>query len=70
MGEHGRETDRFEGSVKCAGGTGISACGQHVNERPSATLCSQLKGIIVHQNMLLRKKKNVFIVLSLSGAIY
>lgn len=56
MGAHGRETDRFEGSVKCAGGTGISACGQPINERPNATLCSHLKGIMVHQTMLLRKK--------------
>lgn len=56
MGAHGRETDRFEGSVKCAGGTGICACGQPVNECPSATLCSQPKGIMVHQTILLRKK--------------
>lgn len=56
MGAHGRETDRFEGSVKCAGGTGICACGQPVNECPSATLFSQPKGITVHQTMLLRKK--------------
>jgi len=60
MGAHGRETDRFEGSVKSAGGTGISACGQPVNECPSATLCSQLKGIMVHQTMLRRKKKKCF----------
>lgn len=56
-GAHGRETDSFEGSVKYAGGTGTCACGQPVNERPSATLCCRPIGIVVHQT---EKQKIVF----------
>lgn len=59
----GRQTGLRGVSSALAGQVRICACGQPVNECPSATLCSQPKGIMVQQTMLLWKIKNVFIVL-------